>query len=69
MITWINQNIGPVLSGARCQFSKRIPLEIIGVDEPTIATVDDSETLYFVYLIRGEDELLDFNVGFVEQKD
>jgi len=39
-----------------------------GVGDPTYATIDGKKYLYFVYLKRAQDGLLDFNIGFVKEK-
>ncbi len=47
------------------KFSWRGPIITLG--EPSKAVRNGRTTLYFVYAIRGNDGLLDMNVGFVEQ--
>lgn len=39
-----------------------------GVGDPTYATINGKKHLYFVYLKRTKDGLLDFNIGFVKEK-
>jgi hypothetical protein len=38
------------------------------VGDPTYSTRNGKKTLYFVYMLRHQDGLLDVNIGFVEQK-
>lgn len=48
------------------KLAQRGPIVTLG--EPSKADRDGRTTLYFVYAVRGDDGLLDLNVGFVEQR-